>query len=530
MQQLDHRRADLGDFQTPRELVDEILHWLGPITPRWTRVLEPSCGRGVFLRALLEQAATPRELIGIEIQHAHWNTASSLAGESAGSRVEILHANLFDLNLRTALPWRGRGPLLVLGNPPWITSSALGRLESGNAPRKRNLKGLPGIEALTGSSNFDLAEAVWIKLLEELAAEHPTIALLCKISTARAVLEFAHRQGMEIAGASIHEIDAARWFGAAVGACLLTVTLGRPPQPRPAEIPVFPTLDAAEPQRALGFWQGRLLADARVAARHSFALGACPLTWRQGIKHDAAAVVELVADGRSAYRNRQGHEVKVEPQFVYPLLKGTDLRKAPADRPRRALIVTQQRVGQPTWGLQQIAPGLWSYLQEHELRFTSRKSSIYRGQPRFAMFGVGPYSFAPFKVAVSGLYRSPVFLAVGPVDGRPVMLDDTCYLLACESAIEAAVLCATCHDPTTFELVRALSFADAKRPVTKGLLQRIDLSAILKQGRRWGLVERTQTLLVEHLVINPVNVSEIEAEIERLCDLFQKTVRPRRDT
>ena len=314
-----------------------------------------------------------------------------------------------------------------------------------------------------------------------------------------------------------------------MGACLLKLTLGRPLETRLAEIPVFPALDAAQPHGTLGFWQGRLIADVRVAARHSFALGPCPLTWRQGIKHDAAAVVELVADGRSAYRNRQGHEVDVEPQFVYPLLKGTDLLKASSDRPRRALIVTQQRVGQPTQGLQQSAPGLWSYLQAHELRFASRKSSIYRRQPPFAMFGVGPYSFAPFKVAVSGLHRTPAFQAVGPVDGRPVMLDDTCYLLACESAIEAAVLCATCHDSTTLELVRALSFADAKRPVTKGLLQRIDLSAILKQARRRGLVEGTQTLLVEHLGIEPVQVSEIEAEIERLCDMFQKTVTPRRD-
>src|SRR5208283_2948314 len=94
--------------------------------------------------------------------------------------------------------------------------------------------------------------------------------------------------------------------------------------------------------------------------------------------------------------------------------------------------------------------------------------------------------FAPFKVAVSGLYRTPVFQAVGPVDGRPVMLDDTCYLLPCASAIEAAVLCALCHDPTTLEIIGALSFADAKRPVTKGLLQRIDLSAILNQADQWG--------------------------------------------
>ena len=523
MQRLDHGRGDLGDFQTPRDLVDAVLHTLGPIASRWTRILEPTCGSGSFLQALLEHEAPPRELIGIEIQEPYWTMARSLAGKHPGSRVDILRANLFDLDLRTGLPWRDRGPLLVVGNPPWITAAALGKLDSGNVPSKRNLKELPGIEARTGSSNFDIAEAVWIKLLEELAEEQPTIALLCKTSAARAVLEFAHRQGLPIAEASIHEIDAARWFGAAVGACLLRVTLGGPVEKRQTHVPVFATLDADQPRGALGFYQGRLIADASAVARHAFALGSCPLTWRQGIKHDVAAVVELVADGQShTYRNRLGHEVDVEPQFVYPLLKGTDLRKPAADRPRRVLIVTQQRIGQPTLVLEQSAPKLWSYLQSHASRFAGRKSSIYRGQPPFAMFGVGPYSFAPFKVAVSGLYRTPIFQAVGPVDGRPVMLDDTCYLLPCASAIEAAVLCALCHDPTTLEIIGALSFADAKRPVTKGLLQRIDLSAILNQADHGELAERTRAVLVEHPGMGLEDVTGIEEEIERFLRQFQK--------
>ncbi len=172
------------------------------------------------------------------------------------------------------------------------------------------------------------------------------------------------------------------------------------------------------------------------------------------------------------------------------MLKGADLRKPAGDRPRRGLIVTQLRIGQATNLLEQSAPDLWKYLQSHASRFAGRKSSIYRGQPPFAMFGVGTYSFAPFKVAISGLYRTPIFQAVGPVDGRPVMLDDTCYLLPCVSALEAAVLCALCRDPTTHVLVRALSFADAKRPVTKGLLQRIDLWAILNQADLHELAER----------------------------------------
>lgn len=50
---------------------------------------------------------------------------------------------------------------------------------------------------------------------------------------------------------------------------------------------------------------------------------------------------------------------------------------------------------------------------------------IYRGKPRFSVFGVGDYTFAPWKVAVSGFYQVPRFVKVGPMGGKPVVFDDT---------------------------------------------------------------------------------------------------------
>ena len=134
-------RRDLGDFQTPRDLAAAVLRALGPIGSRWTRVLEPTCGTGSFLQALLEAPAPPRELIGIEVQESHWSAARSLVGQAAGTRLEVVHASLFDLDLRTDLRWHDRGPLLVVGNPPWVTSAALGRMASRNVPTKSEREG-----------------------------------------------------------------------------------------------------------------------------------------------------------------------------------------------------------------------------------------------------------------------------------------------------------------------------------------------------------------------------------------------------
>jgi hypothetical protein len=503
-------RRDLGDFQTPPALVAEVLDALGPIGRQWPRVLEPTCGCGHFLAGLLGSNDPPRELIGIEIQQAHAAAARASAGNqppTPGAQavaVTIVAASLFDLDLRRDLAWHERGPLLVVGNPPWITSAALGALSSENLPRKWNVKGARGLEARTGAANFDIAEAVWLKLIDELAGgdrgEPVTIALLCKTSVARSVLEHAGRRALPLTRATLTRIDARRWFGAEVEACLFRLTLGSLPGPRIDRVPVYPALGATVPTAEMGFARDRLVADLNAFQRAAFADGTCPIIWRQGLKHDAAAVMELTrvpadADRRAAWRNKQGEPVDVESTHVYPLLKGSDLsREESATSPQRAVIVTQSRIGQDTRPLEQSAPRLWAYLTRHAPTFARRKSSIYDGQPPFALFGIGPYSFAPYKVAVSGLHKAVRFRVVGPVAGRPVMLDDTSYFLPCDSPEQAALVAAILDEDAARDLLHGLSFPGAKRPITKALLQRLDLDAIAARADRARLLARAGAL------------------------------------
>ena len=74
-------RRDLGDFQTPPELAAEVMECLGPIGRRWTRVLEPTCGQGHFIAALLAQKVPPREIQAVEIQDSHCTAARALRGQ-----------------------------------------------------------------------------------------------------------------------------------------------------------------------------------------------------------------------------------------------------------------------------------------------------------------------------------------------------------------------------------------------------------------------------------------------------------------
>jgi len=485
---------EFGDFQTPPELVAAVLDCMKATGQRWTRALEPTCGVGNFIRGLLESPIAPAEIRGFEIQSPYSELARQIVS-SENTAVIVQSANLFNLNLKRDIQWKTDGPLIVIGNPPWVTNAELGSLESFNLPRKSNVKNLPGLEAITGSANFDLTEFIWIKLITELADQKPTIALLCKTSVARNVLLFLHDRSIPLVKAWLRRIDAQKFFSAAVDACLFYVEIGNK-KCGDYEAEIFADLQAVEPQTSMCVVNGRVVMNKDAYRRVAFIDGVSPMVWRQGVKHDAASVLELELDGQ-ALRNKQGELVEVELTNSFPLLKGSDLFRGEFDYLRRQLIVTQRRIGEDTRGLALAAPKLWSYLNQYSEVFQKRKSSIYNSQPPFSIFGIGDYSFASFKVGVSGLHKEPRFRFIGQIESKPVMLDDTSYFIACDSAEQAALITVLLNHQLTLDFLRSAMFTDAKRPVTKKLLQRIDLTALL--GR------------IDHTFL----VSEAEGEIER---------------
>ncbi len=484
---------DLGDFQTPPVLVGDVLHCLAQTGRHWTRALEPTCGRGNFIKGLLNLTLSPCEIQGIEIQSNYVRYAQDIILQTAITSTSIKEANLFDIDLRHDLTWKTAGSLLVVGNPPWVTSADLGALESKNIPLKSNFKGFKGLEAITGGANFDIAEYILLKLIVELVEEKPTIALLCKTAVARNVLQYAFEANLPIGGASIRKIDSKKFFGAAVDACLFCIDVG-------LDIPsyqaaVYDNLLATEPESIVGVSNGRLSANLVTRQNLGFLDGTCPLTWRQGVKHDAATVMELAYSSTGQLYNKLEEVVEVEPEYVYPLLKSSDLGGVEKIRPKKALIVPQQRIGEDTAKLEYTAPMLWKYLIQHQEVFAKRKSSIYEKRSAFAIFGVGSYTFAPYKVAISGLHKKMQFRTIGPLDGKPVVFDDTCYLIPCASAQQATLISSLLQTPLCLEFLNSIVFWDAKRPITKRLLQRVDLKALLEHTNRRELLLRAQVEL-----------------------------------
>ena len=468
------QRIEFGDWQTPQSLADEVLDILRAALPSVGSVLEPTCGKGTFLRAAANKLpGVP--LIGYDISEEH----IAVARGSLPPITRLLVADFFGVGWDAVLRELPE-PLLLVGNPPWVTNAVLGGIEAANLPRKANFKNLPGLDAITGKSNFDISEWMILRLLEAASGREFVLAMLCKASVARRVMEHTVARGWHLPG-QVRTIDARVHFGAAVDAVLLIiVSLGKSCSGyEDVRWQVFDSLNARAPSRHMGVVDGRAVGDLEGYLATRELGGKCEIEWRSGIKHDCARVMELDSSG-GRFVNGFGDDVEIEPEYVYPLLKGSDLANGRTD-PRRAVVVTQRQLGADTAIIRVQAPRTWDYLMRYQSQLDSRKSSIYKNQPRFAMFGIGDYSFAPYKVAICGLYKRLGFTVVEPIRNRPVMLDDTCYFLPCESLEQAREIAGVLSGEMAKSFFEARVFWDAKRPISKALLQSISIAALLRQ-------------------------------------------------
>ncbi|MFY0540674.1 hypothetical protein [Nannocystis pusilla] len=304
-----------------------------------------------------------------------------------------------------------------MGNPPWVTNADLGYLKSHNIPEKANFHGRGGLDAITGKSNFDISEWMLVKLMSWLEGRRATIAMLCKTAVARKVLLFGWQRLFKMGAAAMHRIDSAKHFGAGVDACLFVCEIGEASGQQVCA--VFPSLGVTNPSGSFGYRDGALVADTAFYDRWKSLVGESHYKWRSGVKHDCAAVMELARSGDGRLVDGEGRSVDIEGRFLYPMLKSSDVAREGQAVPRRWMIVPQTFVGEDTAAIAKSAPKTWAYLSRHRARFERRASSIYKGKPAFSVFGVGDYTFAPWKVAISGLYKKLDFKVIGPFAGSP---------------------------------------------------------------------------------------------------------------
>lgn len=475
---------EFGDFQTPRHLTDEICRLLShEITP--SSILEPTCGIGSFLISTARLFPTA-QAVGIEINPRYVaELQGAIANDTSLSHIRVINDSFFEIDW-TALKATLSEPILIIGNPPWVTNAAVGTIGGSNLPAKSNFQRHQGLDAITGKSNFDISEWMIRRLVDTFVSNECTIALLCKTAVARKVLSYAWSADVPLVTAEMRRIDAVAHFGASVEACLLTLKMG---SGNAKECSIYDGLQERQPSGSLAYQKGQVISNITLHQRWRHLEGRSLERWRSGVKHDCSKVMEL-RTGTLGLLNGYGELVDIEDTYLYPMLKSSDVASGRFQRTDRWMLVPQTAVGEDTAGIRLAAPRTWHYLESHAEALDRRASSIYRKRPRFSVFGVGDYTFAPWKVAISGLYKKLHFVALGPVAGRPVILDDTTYFLPCRSEVEAHLLVSLLNSEPAVEFFSARVFWDAKRPVTVDLLSKLDLDALAAHlGRIEELME-----------------------------------------
>jgi hypothetical protein len=451
-----------GDFQTPEELALQV--WTTIDCNAFDLIIEPTFGLGSFLTTMPDCHA---RVIGWEIDKDYCqSTINKVPG------AELYIRDVFTVTA-SDLPVNGDSSVLVIGNPPWVTNAELSLMGGKNTGAKRNLKSLVGLDALTGKSNFDISEAVilqFVRLLQDCKAVQ--LALLAKFSVLRNLILYLS-DSPTIGGFEFHKIDSAKYFGAAADAGLIKFRIGRDSKSRTC--PIYQGINGKKIGE-VGLVNKQIIYDLPAYHRTSFMeqKGERTYVWRQGIKHNLKNVLELIeSDGKLT--NQSGEPADIEPEVLYQFYKSSDIfhgRKS-----RYVIPVYQRDLKDALEHLPRDYPKLYAYLRKHKEQFSGRKSGIFKNKPVFTVFGIGDYTHLPYKVAIGGLYSEPVFRLYEP-SPRPVVVDDTSYMLSTGNYEEAVYLLALLSLSCTREFLLSISHPGDKRRFSKDVLSRVLLPTV----------------------------------------------------
>lgn len=478
-------RREFGDFQTNQILAQKVTECVYDQFNDIEFVLEPTCGQGNFLLAAITKFKKLKRVVGVEIYQPYvWETKINVLEYFLASKrkpvakIEILHADAFKFSYEKLAESTIELKTLIIGNPPWVTNSELGSIASENLPEKSNFKKHSGFEAITGKGNFDIAEYISLIMLKCFDKHEGVFAFLVKNSVVKNIIHDQVHNMFRIGNSQALNIDSKKEFNVSVNACLFLTQLNNDPELTCSSLDFY----TKQQITTYGWYKEKFVYSVKDYDASSVIDGKSKFVWRSGVKHDCSKIMELNADG-SNFTNALGEKVSIEKDLLYGLLKSSDLKTLRTNSFRKFTIVTQSKIGEDTGYIMDELPKTYKYLNDHKEFFDKRKSSIYKDKPDFSIFGIGDYSFSPYKVAISGLYKSTHFTLVTPFRGKPLMLDDTCYFIGFKDLKMAEIAHYLVNSELIQKFLKSIIFPDSKRSINKDTLMRIDFQKAFENDK-----------------------------------------------
>jgi len=197
-------------------------------------------------------------------------------------------------------------------------------------------------------------------------------------------------------------------------------------------------------------------------------------------------------EGRVRVRNLARHsrahvesvEAEIEPGLIYPLLRWRDVGERHAS-PSAHLVLPQdpeRRSGIEPAIMHRDFPATLEYLGRFEplLRRRAAYRRYQKGGPFYSMYNVCRATLAPIKVVWRRMDTRLRAAVVTTVDHpwlgrRPVVPQETCVLIACDSMDEAEYLCSLLNSPEVNERVASFSVVGGKGFGSPGMFEQLNL-------------------------------------------------------
>ena len=136
---------EFGDYQTPDYFAERVCQYIKrELKLEPDIVLEPTFGLGSFIEASINVFTHVKSVFGIEINKDYFDISQKKVSQIANKKdvdIQLFNEDIFVFdfdNIKNHISKEDN--LLIIGNPPWVTNSELGSMESENVPIKDNFK------------------------------------------------------------------------------------------------------------------------------------------------------------------------------------------------------------------------------------------------------------------------------------------------------------------------------------------------------------------------------------------------------
>ena len=269
-------------------------------------------------------------------------------------------------------------------------------------------------------------------------------------------------------------------------------------------------LTSVDPEDPAGSWV-RTDADRR-------ALGECDVPIRHGVKDDAAAVFGVDDDDLD----------RMEPDRVFPYLKSKHVVKFGLFGHDHRLVPMDAAHEDNEAALRETCPETYAYLEDHRDRLAARSSSWLEKGTFYNVFGLGEYTWAPYKVVWCRLGFKPHFVVVSTVEDdllgeQPVVPGDHCMFVPTDDEQAAHFLCGLLNSDIYRRAIEAVT-GGGKSGLSKSVVSELALPEYpdTEAAERVAALSReAHEIVPEHVDVskrayNRTTIPELEAVRARI--------------